>query len=164
MLQNYLVTALRAIARHKLYSLINILGLGLGLACAIFIILFVRDELSYDRWIPGSENIYRLEETIQVPGRGPLPLAVTAYPMGAAMRDEIPGVVAATRFWQEPMTLTVGDRQFFEGVRGVDPGFFKMIKLPLVAGDPDTVFRQPNSIVMSQKAAHKYFGDATPIG
>jgi len=164
MFKNYLITALRAITRHKLYSFINIAGLALGLACAIFIILFVRDELSYDRWIPGSENIYRLEETIQVPGRGPLPLAVTSYPMGAAMREEIPGVVAATRLWQEPMTLTVGDRQFFESVRGVDPGFFNMIRLPLVAGNPDTVFRQPNSIVMSQKAARKYFGDADPIG
>ncbi len=164
MFRNYLVITLRNIARHKLYSFINIAGLALGLACAIFIILFVRDELSYDKWIPGSENLYRLEETIQVPGRGPLPLAVTSFPMAAAMRDEIPGVVGMTRFWQEPMTLTVGDRQFFEGVRGVDPDFFAVIRLPLLAGDPGTVFRNPNSLVLSQKAAHKYFGDADPIG
>src|SRR5471032_2760387 len=164
MFSNYFVTALRNIARHKLYSFINIAGLALGLACAIFIILFVRDELSYDAWIPGSDNIYRLEETIQVPGRGPLPLAVTPWPMAAAMQGEIPGVTGMTRYWQEPMTLTVGDRQFFEGVRAVDPGFFQLIRLPLVAGDPATVFRQPNSIVMSQKSARKYFGDADPIG
>ena len=164
MFQNYLVTALRNIARHKLYSFINIAGLGLGLACAIFIILFVRDELSYDTWISGSENIYRIEETIQVPGRGPLPLAVTPYPMAAAMRDEIPDVVDMTRFWQQPMTLTMGDRQFFEGVRVVDPDFFAMIRLPLVKGDAAIVFRQPNSAVMSQKAARKYFGDADPLG
>ncbi|HVW73065.1 MAG TPA: ABC transporter permease [Rhizomicrobium sp.] len=164
MFRNYLVSALRNIARHKLYSFINIAGFALGLACAIFIILFVRDELSYDAWIPDSGNIYRLEETIQVPGRGPLPLAVTPYPMAAAMRDEIPGVVDMTRFWEQPMTLTVGDRQFFEGVRTVDPDFFRMIRLPLVEGDPATVFRQPNSVVMSGKAVRKYFGDADPIG
>ena len=78
MFQNYFVTALRNIARHKLYSVINIAGFAMGLACAIFIILFVRDELSYDKWIPGSESIYRAEMIIQVPGRGPLPLAVTS--------------------------------------------------------------------------------------
>ena len=62
------------------------------------------------------------------------------------------------------MTLTVGDRQFFEGVRGVDPDFFTVIRLPLLAGDPGTVFRHPNSLVLSQKAARKYFGGADPIG
>jgi putative ABC transport system permease protein len=164
MFGNYLTIALRNIARHKLYSFINIAGLGLGLACAIFIILFVRDELSYDKWIAGSENLYRAEMTIMVPGRGPLALAVTPFPVAPAMRDEIPGVVGMTRYRQEPMTLTVGDRQFFEGIRSVDPEFFKIIRIPLVAGDPDTVFRQPNSVVMSRKAARKYFGDANPLG
>jgi hypothetical protein len=61
MFRNYLVTALRNIARHKLYSFINIAGLAVGLACAILIILFVRDELSYDKWVPGSERLYRVE-------------------------------------------------------------------------------------------------------
>jgi hypothetical protein len=64
MLQNYLITALRNFTRHKLYSFINIAGLTVGLTCAIFIILFVRDELSYDRWIPGTENLYRVEWTV----------------------------------------------------------------------------------------------------
>jgi putative ABC transport system permease protein len=61
MFRNYLITALRNLARHRLYSFINIGGLAVGLACAIFILLFLRDELSYDRWIPGSENVYRVE-------------------------------------------------------------------------------------------------------
>ncbi len=164
MFRNYLITALRNITRHKLYSFINVAGLALGLACAIFIILFVRDELSFDKWIPGSENLFRVEVTIQVPSRGPLPLAVTAYPMAAAMRDEIPGVIGMTRLWQQPMTLTVGDRQFFESVRAVDPEFFTVIRLPLITGDPATVLRYPNSVVLSQKAAHKYFGNENPIG
>ena len=71
MLQNYLVTALRNFTRHKLYSIINIAGLTVGLACAIFIILFVRDELSYDKWIPGAENLYRVEVTFRIPGQLP---------------------------------------------------------------------------------------------
>ncbi|HEY8253977.1 MAG TPA: ABC transporter permease, partial [Rhizomicrobium sp.] len=71
MLGHYLVTALRSVARHKLYSFINIAGLAVGLACTIFILLFVRDEVSYDKWIPGSENLYRVENTINEPGREP---------------------------------------------------------------------------------------------
>ena len=71
MFRNYLVIALRNIFRHKLYSFINILaGLAVGLACVIFIMLFVRDEVSYDKWIPGSENLYRVENTINDPGQG----------------------------------------------------------------------------------------------
>ena len=82
MFKNYLVTALRNVVRHKLYSFINIAGLTVGLTCAIFIILFVRDQLSYDRWIPGTENLYRLEVSLQLPGKPPqssarIPFAAT---------------------------------------------------------------------------------------
>ena len=69
MFKNYLVTAFRNIVRHKLYSFINIAGLAVGLTCVILIALFVQDELSYDKWIPGSENLWRFEVTFHVPGR-----------------------------------------------------------------------------------------------
>jgi putative ABC transport system permease protein len=164
MFRNYLVTALRNIVRHKLYSFINIAGLAVGLACVIFITLFVRDEISYDAEIPGTQNLYRLETTIRVPDRAPWPTAVVPHPMAQAMQQEIPGVTGMTRYYSEGMTLTNGDRQFVEQVSVVDPGFFKVIQLPLVTGDPGTVFRQPNSVVVSQSAARKYFGDANPIG
>jgi putative ABC transport system permease protein len=162
--RNYLTIALRNLIRHKLYSFINIAGLAVGLTCALFIILFVRDELSYDKWVLGSANLYRIELTIYPPGRPPLELAVIPFPMPAVMRDEIPGVTGMTRLWSEPMTLTVGDRQFREAVNVVDPEFFRIIKLPLVAGDPAEVFRNPESIVLSQAAARRYFGSADPIG
>ena len=68
MFRNYLITALRNFTRHKLYSFINIAGLTVGLTCAIFIILLVRDELSYDKWIPAAENLYRIEMTFHIPG------------------------------------------------------------------------------------------------
>ena len=97
MFRNYLVTALRNLVRHKLYSFINIAGLAVGLACAIFIILFVRDELSYDRWIPDSENLYRVELTIHVPGRPPMPWRRAPFPMPRAMQEQIPEVKAMTR-------------------------------------------------------------------
>jgi putative ABC transport system permease protein len=164
MFGNYLTTALRNIVRHKLYSFINIGGLAVGLACAVFIMLFVRDELSYDKWVPGAENLYRLELTLVIPGRAPFSVATVPYPMPAAMKDEIPEVTAQTRFYRMDATMMVGDRQFLEKVDFVDPGFFNVIKLPLIVGDPAQVFRQPDSAVLTQSQARKYFGSADPIG
>jgi putative ABC transport system permease protein len=164
LLRHYLVTAARNLAKHKLYSFINIVGLSVGLACAIFIVLFLRDELSYDRWIPQSSNLYRIELTFHLAGRPPWPLATAPFPVLRAMQEEIPEVRATTHLLPEPMTVTVGNRQFFETVAVVDPGFFQVIRLPLVEGDPASVLAQPESIVLSQSVARKYFGDIDPLG
>src|SRR5215471_11630802 len=165
MFRNYLTIALRNIIRHRLYSLINIAGLGVGLACAILITLFVRDELSYDKWIPGSENLWRVEVTYHVPGRSdPIITAQTSMPIPPAMRDQIPEVRSATRLVRESMSLTSGDRQFSENVGVADPNFLQVIPLPLVEGDPRTVLAGPENVVISQKAARKYFGSVDPIG
>ncbi len=165
MFRNYLTVALRNIARHKLYSFINIAGLAVGLACAILIILFVRDELSYDKWIPGSENLWRVEVTYHVPGRSdPIITAQTTIPLTAAMRDQIPEVTSQTRLVRENMTLTAGDRQFSEKVGTVDPNFLQVVPLPLVSGDPRTVLSRPDNLVISESAARKYFGNTNPIG
>src|SRR5580692_1001767 len=120
MFRNYLVTALRNFTRHKLYSFINIAGLTVGLACAIFIILFVRDELSYDRWIPGTENLYRVESTVFLPGEPKVRWAWGPFPMAQAMLDHIPEVSARTRIYTRPVTVTIGNRQFAETANVVD--------------------------------------------
>ncbi|HVW74803.1 MAG TPA: ABC transporter permease [Rhizomicrobium sp.] len=164
MFRNYLTIALRNIIRHKLYSFINIAGLAVGLTCVILIVLFVRDELSYDRWIPGSDHLYRVEVTYYPPGRPAVPLAQTAMPVPIAMRDNIPEVRDATRLAKENMAITVGDRHFSEIVAVVDPNFLQVIPLPLISGDPRTVLAHPESVVLTQSMARKYFGDADPIG
>jgi len=164
MFRNYLVIALRNIIRHKLYSIINIAGLAVGLACAILIMLFVRDELSYDKWIPGSDAIYRVETIFHVPGRSDIVTAQTTLPLTVAMHDQIPEVRSQTRLAQERMTMIVGDRQFLETVAVVDPNFLQVIALPLVSGDPSTVLSRPDGIVLSQRVARKYFGDTNPVG
>jgi len=164
MFHNYLVTALRNIVRHKLYSFINIAGLAIGLACVIFVILFVRGELSYDKWISDTQNLYRIEVAVYIPGRDPLAMAVVPFAMPAAMRDEIPEVTGMTRFNPERMSMMVGDRLFSEHVTAVDPDFFKVIKLPLLQGDPGRVFQDPQSLVLSESAARKYFGTADAVG
>jgi len=164
MFRNYLVTAARNFARHKLYSFINIGGLSIGLGCAILIALFVRDELSYDRWIPDSANLYRLELTFHLAGRAPWPLAQAPFPVLGAMQAQIPEVRAVTHLVPEEMTVAVGDRQFLETLAVVDPNFLQLVKLPLVAGDPARALAHPESIVLSQSAAAKYFGTAAALG
>src|SRR5258708_16239494 len=109
MFQNYLTTALRNIIRHKVYSFINIAGLTVGLTCAIFIILFVHDQLSWDRWIPGTENLYRLEETITLPGKPPRHSAMMPAIASQAMVEQIPGVEAHTRLKRQYTTLLLAN-------------------------------------------------------
>jgi len=164
MFANYLVTAVRNLARHKLYSFINIAGLMVGLTCAIFILLFVRDQLSYDRWIPGTQNVYRLESALALPGKPAKPVASSSYPAAQAMLDQIPEVQARTRLARQPTTLLIGNRQFSQRVYIVDPNFLQVIRLPLVAGDPATVFARPESVVLSQTAARRYFGNVSAVG
>jgi putative ABC transport system permease protein len=164
MLRHYLVMAVRSLVRHRLYSLINILGLSVALACAILIALFVRDQLSWDAWIPGTANLYRLEVTFQIPGQEPFALALCPFPVLTAVGEEIPQVRAVTHVLPENLTITAGNRQFRETVTVVDPNFFQVIKLPLAEGDPSRVLAQPDSIVLSQREAAKYFGGVDPVG
>ena len=136
MFRNYLTIALRNIVRHKLYSFINIAGLAVGLACLILIMLFVRDELSYDKWIPGSDRLYRVEITFHVPDRPDIILSQTSMPLPLAMKEQIPEVKAATRIALQTPAITVDSRQFTDTGAVVDPNFLQVIPLPLVSGDP----------------------------
>ena len=164
MLYNYLITALRNFTRHKLYSFINIAGLTVGLTCAVFITLFLRYQLSYDRWIPDSGGLYRVEITANNPGQLPLHFAGASFPIAHAMLQQLPEIKAATVLTPEDMTIISGNRQFAENVDVVDPNFLDVVKLPLVEGDPGAALRQPDAVVISQSAAKKYFGDTDPIG
>ena len=164
MFWNYLVSALRNAVRHKLYSFINIAGLAVGLACAIFVLLFLQDELSFDRWIPDSQNLYRVELTGHLPGTEPIRMTTSPFLLGPTMLAELPEVAGQTLIMPQISTVSFGDRQFSEHVNTVDPNFFKTIKLPLVEGTSANVFTQPDSVVLSQAMARKYFGDADPMG
>jgi putative ABC transport system permease protein len=164
MFRNYLTIALRNIVRHKLYSFINIVGLAVGLTCAIFVVLFIRDEISYDNWIPGSENLYRIESTLTNPGQRPQPSPRSPYPVAVAMQQQIPEVTGITHLTGQRQTVLIGNRLFFDQFHVVDPNFFQLIKLPLAEGDTAAVFSQPESIVLSQTRARKYFGGAEAVG
>jgi putative ABC transport system permease protein len=164
MFRNYLTVALRNLIRHKLYSAITIAGLAVGLACVVFIVLFVRDELSYDKWIPGTDNLYRVEVTAKAPGRPPQDIATVPFLLANAMHERIPEVTGFTRMSTQWTTIAVGNRQFYDMVEVVDPNFFRVIRLPLLAGYPGEVLAQPESVVLSETMARKYFGATNPVG
>jgi putative ABC transport system permease protein len=165
MFRNYLAVALRNLIHQKLYSAITVGGLAVGLACVMFIVLFVRDELSYDKWLPGTENLYRLELTERAPGRPLQRFATVQYLLPQAMHEQIPEVSAFTRFSAQGTTVNVGGRQFFEKrFLAAEPNFFRVIRLPLLSGDPRQVLAAPESVVLSESTARKYFGSADPVG
>lgn len=164
MLRHYLMTAVRGLLRHRLYGFINVAGFSIGIAAAILIILYVRDQLSYDTWIAGSSHVYRLERGVQMPGHGLLHVAQAPFPVVKAVGEQAPGVAAFTHVMPQQMTVRAGDRAFHETVTVVDPDFFEIIRLPFIEGDPARVLSQPESIVLSQTLAHKLFGRSDPVG
>ena len=164
MFRNYLTVALRNLIRQKLYSAITIAGLAVGLACVMFIVLFVRDELSYDKWLSGTKDLYQLEVTFLAPGRPPQGFATVPYLLPQVMHEQIPEVSAFSRFHQQSTTINVDGRQFFETMLVAEPNFFSVVRLPFVSGDPAQALSQPESVVLSESTARKYFGSANPVG
>ena len=167
MLQNYIVVALRNLWRHRGYSLINVFGLAIGLASSIFILLYVVNELTYDRFHEKSDQIYRIWI------RGSMPAtemrhAITAPPMAEALLNDYPEVEQVVRLHQSRgWMVRSGDRIFHETEQEfifADSSFFDVFSFPLIKGDPKTCLRDPRSIVLTEEYATKYFGDEDPIG
>ena len=163
MFRNYFTTAFRHLLRNKLYSLINILGLAIGLAACLLIFLFVRYETSYDNWLPNAENIYRVNYFGSIGDRtiacGCIPGVVKAH-----MDERFPEIEQSTRFYFSTPVIKNGDRAFKEGVWMADPNFFDVLELPFFEGSAATAFDDLSNIVISRHIAAKYFGDQSPIG
>jgi putative ABC transport system permease protein len=167
MFNNYLKIAFRNLKRYKAYSLINIAGLAIGIACCLLIVLFVRDELSFDRFHEHKNQIYRV--IVQQPGQFYMNtdyLAVTPAPLASALKEEFPEVITATRFDQSVnVIISTENKRFYEdGFLWADDRFFDIFSFPLLKGDPSKALSGPYSMVISERMAHKYFGDEDPIG
>jgi putative ABC transport system permease protein len=166
MFKNYLIVAWRNIKRNKAYSALNVLGLAVGLAVFILIMLFVRTELSYDRYHANARNIYRVvQEQPENVYLGSNVFAVTAGPLAAAMVQDLPEVLKATRIdeWSDVL-VTVGERNFLEKkVHWTDPQTFEIFSFPIVRGDRASALKDPSSVLLSERAARRFFGGADPI-
>ncbi len=164
-LQNYLLVAVRNLVRNPLYSAINIAGLVVGLVCCLLILLFVRDELSYDRWLPDADRIYRMESTFIVPGRGPMDAAQSPGPSRAALLKEFPAQIEqVVRLFERKPTVSIDNRQFNDQMLEVDPEFFSVFALNFVAGTPQQALADNNSVVLTESMARKYFGTQPALG
>ena len=164
MFWNYLLVGVRNAIRHKLYSFINIAGLAVALICAILIGLYVQQELSFDGWLAGGDRLYRMEITWHLPGQQPVNFGAAPIPLGPSMVSEVPGVIEQTRVIRRSVTVQAAHEQYLEPVNVVDTNFFTVIRLPLIEGDPATVLRHPDSVVLSETAVRKFFGTSDPIG
>jgi putative ABC transport system permease protein len=158
MFKNYVKVALRNIRKHSFYSAINIFGLAVGVISCLFIILYVSDELSYDKFHAEAENVYRIGLHGQLSGQEIL-TASSCPPLASAMVREIPGVEQAIRVNQRNnMVFKQGDKAFTEDkIVFSDSNFFQFFSFKLKEGDPLTALKEPNSIVLTEELANKYF-------
>lgn len=165
MLRNYLRIAFRNLKNSKAYSLINIIGLTIGITCCIVIMLFVSDELSYDKFNKNADQIYRPTVLGTMNGHD-IKSALSPSPMGATISHDFPEVVAYARLHNEgPHAIRYKDRTFSEDrFFRADSTLFNVFTLPFVAGNPNTSLTQPYTIVITESTAQKYFGIENPIG
>lgn len=163
MFSNYFKIALRNLIRQKTFSLINISGLAIGLACFIIVFLFVNDELSFDRFHEKIDDLYRVNFVIVGPD-SEMDVALTHAPLAKALKNDFP-VVENTSFYQPSYIskLKVDDKYFDDGVTFVSPSFLEMFTFDLIKGDKHTALSDPRSIVLSKEMADKYFGKTDPL-
>ena len=166
MFRNFITVAIRIFLRQKAYSLINITGMAIGLAGAILILLYVRDELIYDRFHQDSDRIYRagLHATNQ---GNEFRLALSCMPMAPVLAEEYPEVLSTTRLFTfvGESVVNYEENSFLEGrFYYADSGFFSVFPEGLLRGDPTTVLSRANTVVITDEIARKYFGDEDPVG
>ena len=164
MLKNYFKIAMRMIVRNKLYSLINILGLTLGIVACILIFLFVRSELSYDQFHPDADRMYRVYVTEAPEGRDPFSYSLTPGRMGEAMKNSFPEVEDVVRAGLINDLVRYDNVTFRERVHIADANFFEFFNFPLVHGNPATVLKEKNTVVITEEMATKYFGNEDAAG
>lgn len=164
MFKNYLKIALRNLLKHKGYSLINILGLSIGITCTMLIMFWVQDEISYDTFHQNADTIYRI---ISYQDHHQEKAAGTPAPLGPALQNELPEVGSFTRIASPFPRLVVkaGDKKFYE-TRFVfaDPSLFDIFTFPFKLGDPKSALKNLQNIVISERMSVKYFGKENPIG
>lgn len=166
MFKNYLKIAFRCIKRRKIYSFINITGLAIGMAAAMLILLWVRDERSYDQFHANADRIYRTAQEFHYDDYH-LEQANTPAILAPTILDECPEVELATRVrgYEDDYLVIADGKKFNESGLGIaDEVFFTLFSFPLIEGDPSTVLSEPQTVAISERAAEKYFGTSAAVG
>jgi putative ABC transport system permease protein len=166
MLRHYLKIAFRNLIRDRGYSIINILGLAVGMACFILIALWVRDELSYDKFHTNADRLYLVTDYEKYADGDELNFSVNPPELAPTLTSEYPEIVEAARYRPMGGMVVRSDGNSFseDGLTFADPSFLSVFSFPFVEGEPDQALSSPNSVIITEKAATKYFGDEDPIG
>ena len=169
MIRNYFKIALRNFVQQKYYSLINTLGLALGIAACILILLFVEDEISYEHGFANHQQIYRLVEDFPM-GTHLSQSATVPFPTKKTLMTDFPEVTNATLIfrpssWGQPAVLKLDDEEYFEDdFIFAEHEFLEIYQFKFIKGDPAKALRGPNELLLTQTAAKKYFGEEDPMG
>src|SRR5690349_10967985 len=165
MLRNYINVAIRNILKHKFFSFINIIGMTIGITSCLLIVIYISDELSYDRFHANADRIYQVNLHGRIAGQE-INTSTTCPPMAQALMADIPEVEAATRLRQlYGMAVKHDDRVFAEdNVFFADSNFFQFFSFRLLLGDAKTALLEPNTVVITEEMAKKYFANDNPVG
>lgn len=166
MFKNYIKIALRNIKRQKIYSLITMSGLILGLSVFIMFALLSDFTSNFDSCHESADRIYAVVQVLSSSQEGEQHSAITPSPMVPAMISEFPEIEKASRFFPPGrMVVKYRDKVFYEsGVRFVDADFLSIFTFKMVAGEKESALSRANTVVMSEDSAFKYFGDEDPVG
>lgn len=159
MITSYLRIAFRHIRQNPIYAFINIFSLTIGLSACVAIYLFINDEKSFDSWHTKKESLYRLNEVQNFTGTKRQLVALTGGPFGPQMIEEFPEIENYTRFWgRSKRVIKMGEKQFLVNrVATVDSSFFTLLDFPLLYGDPATALDEPNTMLLTETTARKFF-------
>ncbi len=166
MFKNYLKIAFRCIKRRKIYSFINITGLAIGMAAAMLILLWVRDERSYDRFHANDERIFRAAQVFHYDDYH-LETANTPAILAPTILETCPEVELVTRvmgFWDDYLVIADGKKFNESGLGVADEVFFTLFSFPVIEGNPSTVLSEPQTVVISERTAKKYYGSSAAVG
>jgi len=167
MLKNYFISAYRSIVKNKFYSILNIFGPAIGITCAILILLYVKEEVTFDKYNKNYRRIYRLESDFNISGK-PTLAALTPIPMAPTLKDEYPEIREVARFagfGLQDILFQYKDLKFFEDkIYFTDSTVFKVFDYEFILGSPDNALNEPNTIVITQSFASRYFGKENPMG
>lgn len=164
MFTNFFKTTFRNLRNNKVYSFINIAGLTLGMACAMLILLYVNDEVSYDAFQKNTSVLYRINRQITRPNGSMDKSGYTGYLQGPRFAANIPEVKAFVRYQQGEMNIQKGVDIRAQEVFLADTNFFSVFSFPLIAGNGHTALQQPNSVVITEDMAKREFGTTDAIG
>lgn len=166
MWRNYITVGVRALAKNRTYSLINIMGLAVGMAACLMILLYVRYELSYDSWLKNAENIYQIQSWNRDPETGDeYKLRMSQYVAGTALQKDFPQIDKRVyALSSAPVVLRNGQALTTEDAVRTDGLFFDVFQFPFIAGDPAKALSKPGTVALSESEARRLFGGTSVVG